>query len=496
MAAKLLLAEDSLTIQKVFELTFKQTDISLTTVDNGDDAVRLAQEISPDLVVADVSLPGKDGFEVAAELQSKETGSPCPVLILAGTLAPFDEERFKNSGASGVLFKPFESQDLIEKVDALLRGSEEPAPEPEDREHVPSPTEEPWDFGDVLSELENEAVVAPESRTAGVDDLSAGAAVPVGASETTMSLGDFDVSLEDIEKGTETEVTAPETELLTQEGPEEISPETELLTQEGPEEISPEKELPTQEGPEEIAPETELLTPEGPGEIAPETELLTPEGPGEIAPETEPLAPEKPGEIAPETEPLAPEKPGEISPPEDVPEEMYRTEEHIEEPTFDDSPQAVTDLTPAFEMVQEHETVEELEDVDFLEDMEPPEVEAAKPHPGEEAAFPPLSLVPETATSEAEPEGLSSPAATDPLPGEKELRELFSVRAQEIFQKVAAETVEKVMWETMENLTKEFTERIRESVEAVAWEVVPATTEAIIREEIERIREEAGKESS
>ena len=98
MAAKLLLAEDSLTIQKVFELAFKQTGISLTMVDNGDDAVRLAQEISPDLVVADVSLPGKDGFEVAAELQSKETGSPCPVLILAGTLAPFDEETARNRG--------------------------------------------------------------------------------------------------------------------------------------------------------------------------------------------------------------------------------------------------------------------------------------------------------------------------------------------------------------------------------------------------------------
>ena len=51
------------------------------------------------------------------------------------------------------------------------------------------------------------------------------------------------------------------------------------------------------------------------------------------------------------------------------------------------------------------------------------------------------------------------------------------------------------MWEMMENLSKEFREKIRESVEAVAWEVVPATTEALIREEIARIREEAGKES-
>ena len=70
MAAKLLLAEDSLTIQKVFELSLKQTGISLTVVDNGNDAIRLAKEISPDLVVADVSLPGKDAFDVAAVITS------------------------------------------------------------------------------------------------------------------------------------------------------------------------------------------------------------------------------------------------------------------------------------------------------------------------------------------------------------------------------------------------------------------------------------------
>ncbi len=451
MAAKLLLAEDSLTIQKVFELTFKQTDISLTMVDNGEDAVRLAQEISPDLVVADVSLPGKDGFQVAAELQSGEAGRSCPVLILAGSLAPFNEERFKDSGASGVLFKPFESQDLIEKVDALLRGSAEPAPAPEAGEHVSAPAEEPWDFSDVLSELEEEAVVTPGFRENAADEPPAVSAVPVGASETTLSLGDFDVSLEDIERGTE---------------------------------------------PEAIPPEPELPPPEGTGEIDLKTDLLAPEGPGEAVPETELPPPEESGEIDLKTDLLAPEGPGEIAPPADVPEEAYRAGEHIEEPTFDDSPQAVTDLSQAFEMVEEHEIVKELENVDFLDTLETPGVEVAEMPPGEETVSPPPSPVPDSAPSEPEPEGLFSPAPTDPLSGEKELRELFSVRAQEIFRKVAAETLERVMWETMENLTKEFTERIRESVEAVAWEVVPATAESIIREEIARIREEAGKESS
>jgi hypothetical protein len=60
---------------------------------------------------------------------------------------------------------------------------------------------------------------------------------------------------------------------------------------------------------------------------------------------------------------------------------------------------------------------------------------------------------------------------------------------------VATEAVEKAMWELMDRLTAEFSEKVRESVEAVAWEVIPSTAEALIREEIARIRTQAGKPS-
>jgi len=384
MAARLLLAEDSLTIQKVFELTFKQSGIALTMVDNGVDAVRLANEISPDIVVADVSLPGKDGFQVATELRSTETAAPCPVLILAGTLAPFDEERFKRCGANGVLFKPFESQELIDKVESILRAAKEPAPVPEEREQAPPPGEEPWDFSDVLIEAEADAG-ARASRSAGGDDLASVAIASAGTGESSVSLGDFDVSLEDIEGQPE------------------------------------------------------------------------------------------PKEAAPEFAPSMQEEPGGFAPPVELMEERVETVSHLEPPAFDDSPSAVTDLTPAFEMI------EELEEIDFLETIESPEEGGAGPAPVTARVVPSAAPV--------------SPDA-EPSPREQELRELFSARAQEIFEKVAAETVEKVMWEVVEKLTKEFTEKIRESVETVAWEVIPATTEALIREEIARIREQAGKESS
>jgi hypothetical protein len=159
---------------------------------------------------------------------------------------------------------------------------------------------------------------------------------------------------------------------------------------------------------------------------------------------------------------------------------------------FDDSPPAVTDLTPALE------TVEELEEIDLMEEIEASESGTPEPALQTEETVPSPSVIPETETAAAEEEreDVPSPSVAEGLPWEKEFREQFSARAQEIFEKVAAESVEKVMWEVMENLTKEFTERIRESVEAVAWEVIPATAETLIREEIARIREQAGKESS
>ncbi len=434
MNAKLLLAEDSLTIQRVFEMTLRQSGISLTVVDNGEDAIRLAREISPDVVVADVSLPGKDGFEVAEELRSPEAGGTVPVLILAGTLSPFDEERFKKCGANGVLFKPFESRELIEKVESLLRSREEPAPAPGDEEQAPPSAEEPWDFSDVLNEMEEEAQVSV-SRADEAEDRGVATAAAVEPAGSTLSLDDFDVSLEDIEGGSEKEAVLPEAEPPRQE---------------------------EQDG---------------------------------------------------------------VAPPGEREEEMCQTEEYFEAPVFDDSPPAVTDLTPALEAVEELdgfdllegieaseiktpeqtlEAVEELDGFDLLEGIEASEIET--PEPALEAVEEPdgFELLEELEASEIETpepalqaeETVPSPSVAEGLPWEKEFRERFSARAQEIFEKVAAESVEKVMWEVVENLTKEFTGKIRESVEAVAWEVIPATAETLIREEIARIREQTGKESS
>ena len=120
MPKKILLADDSITIQKVVGITFANEDIELTVVDNGTDAVTKAKEIAPDLVLADVVMPGKDGYQVCQEIKADPSLSGVPVVLLAGTFEPFDEAKSKESGADDHITKPFESQALLDMVRAQL----------------------------------------------------------------------------------------------------------------------------------------------------------------------------------------------------------------------------------------------------------------------------------------------------------------------------------------------------------------------------------------
>ncbi len=128
MSRKLLLADDSITIQKVIGITFANEDYLLTIVDNGDTALEKARAERPDLILADVFMPGKNGYELAAAVKQDPALQGVPVLLLAGTFEPFDEEKAVSSGADSWISKPFESQALISKVEELLAKSQAAAP--------------------------------------------------------------------------------------------------------------------------------------------------------------------------------------------------------------------------------------------------------------------------------------------------------------------------------------------------------------------------------
>jgi CheY-like chemotaxis protein len=122
MSAKLLLADDSVTIQRVIELTFADEDVQVFTVGDGRAAIEQIQRDRPDIVLADVGMPERDGYEVAAFVKGTPELAGIPVLLLTGAFEPIDEGRARTAGCDGVLVKPFEPQTVISRVRDLLAG--------------------------------------------------------------------------------------------------------------------------------------------------------------------------------------------------------------------------------------------------------------------------------------------------------------------------------------------------------------------------------------
>lgn len=116
----LLLADDSVTIQRVIELTFADEDIRVVTVGDGDQAIARLEEQPPDIVLADVAMPGKSGYEVASYIKRSDRLAHIPVLLLTGAFEPVDQRRAAEAGCDGVLAKPFEPQFVIGRVKELL----------------------------------------------------------------------------------------------------------------------------------------------------------------------------------------------------------------------------------------------------------------------------------------------------------------------------------------------------------------------------------------
>jgi CheY-like chemotaxis protein len=120
MGARILVADDSVTIQKVVELTFSREDFVLVQARSGEETIRKAKEVRPDLILLDLVMPDKNGYEVCATLRAEPTLRAVPIILLAGTFEAFDKEQGLRAGANDVVTKPFESQALISKVKQLL----------------------------------------------------------------------------------------------------------------------------------------------------------------------------------------------------------------------------------------------------------------------------------------------------------------------------------------------------------------------------------------
>src|SRR5206468_5499117 len=116
----LLLADDSVTIQRVIELTFADEDVQVIAVSDGDQAIARLDANPPDIVLADIGMPGRNGYEVAQYMHESPKLAHIPVVLLTGAFEPVDQERAAAAGCDGVLAKPFEPQLVIGRVKELL----------------------------------------------------------------------------------------------------------------------------------------------------------------------------------------------------------------------------------------------------------------------------------------------------------------------------------------------------------------------------------------
>lgn len=122
---KLLLADDSVTIQKVVNLTFADEGIDVITVGDGESAMAAIREEKPDIVLADVNMPGPNGYQICEWIRSSDETRSLPVILLVGSFEPFDEEAAVRVGASAYLTKPFQSiRQLVDVVHELIAEAE------------------------------------------------------------------------------------------------------------------------------------------------------------------------------------------------------------------------------------------------------------------------------------------------------------------------------------------------------------------------------------
>lgn len=122
-AVKILLADDSVTMHRAVALSLKKLPWQLLTCDNGQDAWRLAQEQRPDIVIADLDMPGMTGAELVRAIRRDPQLARTRTILLCGSFEQVDESKLEGIPADGRLWKPFESHVLTKLIEALLKGA-------------------------------------------------------------------------------------------------------------------------------------------------------------------------------------------------------------------------------------------------------------------------------------------------------------------------------------------------------------------------------------
>lgn len=118
---KLLLVEDDIALAELLEYRFESEGYAVRATADGDDAIMLAAEDTPDLVILDWMIEGTSGIEVCRRLRRDKNTAHVPIIMLTAREAEDDRIRGLETGADDYLTKPFSPRELLARVSAVLR---------------------------------------------------------------------------------------------------------------------------------------------------------------------------------------------------------------------------------------------------------------------------------------------------------------------------------------------------------------------------------------
>jgi CheY-like chemotaxis protein len=106
------------------ERILREEGFEVVSLTDGNAAMLRLADVDPDLILADVFLPGKSGFEICRHVKSQPRFKHVRVVLTAGLLEPFDEEEAKRAGCDGILKKPFEASKVVSTIDPLVKEAQ------------------------------------------------------------------------------------------------------------------------------------------------------------------------------------------------------------------------------------------------------------------------------------------------------------------------------------------------------------------------------------
>jgi CheY-like chemotaxis protein len=122
--SRILLADDSPHAQRMGERILREEGFEVVSLTDGNAAMLRLADVDPDVILADVFLPGKSGFELCRYVKSDPRFKHVRVVLTAGLLEPFDEDEARRAGCDAILKKPFEASKVVNAIDPLVKEAQ------------------------------------------------------------------------------------------------------------------------------------------------------------------------------------------------------------------------------------------------------------------------------------------------------------------------------------------------------------------------------------